>query len=325
MRRREFIAFVGSVAVFPLAGRAQQTGRLPTVGFLVSGTRSTYDRWVAAFVQRLRELGWLEGRNVAIEYRWAEGRGERYADIAAEFVHLKVNVIVTAGTEAVVAVKQATSVIPIVFASAGDPVANKLVTSLSRPGGNITGLSTQQSDIAAKRLQVMREVVPNLRRLAILANPANPNAALEINEVQAVAKTLRLEVQIREIRRAEDIPKALETIKGRADALYVYSEPLVSANRTRINGLALSAGLPTMHGQRANVEAGGFMSYGPDFLHMFRRAGDYVDKVLRGAEPGEIPVEQPTKFELVINLKTAKALGLAIPSTLLARADEVIE
>ena len=283
-------------------------------GFLGSSTPSAQGQWTAAFVQRLRELGWIEGRTVAIEYRWAEGRSERFAEIAAEFVRLKVDVIVTSGTAAVLAAKQATSVIPIVFAVAGDPVGTGLVASLARPGGNVTGLSIQQTDLAGKRLELLREVVPGLRRLAILANVGNPAAVLEMGEVQAAARTLGLEVATFEIRRAEDIAPAFEALKGRADALYVCADPLVITNRIRINTLALGARLPTMHGVREYVEAGGLMSYGPNFPDLFRRAADYVDKILRGAKPADLPVEQPTKFDLVINLTTAKALGLDRPA-----------
>ena len=326
MRRRRFITLLGgAAAAWPLAARAQQPGKLPTIGFLGATTPSAGSQWVAAFVQRLRELGWIEGRTVAIEYRWAEGRTERSAEIAAEFVRLKVDVIVTSGTAPVIAVKQATSIIPIVFAAAGDPVGTGLVASLARPGGNITGLSIQAADLAGKRLELLREIVPGLRRLAVLANVGNPAAVLEMGEVQAAARTLGLEVVTLEIRRAEDIAPAFETLKGRADALYVCADALVNTNRIRINTLALGARLPTMHRSREYVEAGGLMSYGPNFPDLFRRAADYVDKILRGAKPGDIPVEQPTKFDLVINLITAKALGVTIPPTLLARADEVIE
>jgi putative ABC transport system substrate-binding protein len=273
----------------------------------------------------MREHGCIEDRTVTIEYRWAEGRGERFAEIAAEFVRLKVDVIVTAGTDAVIAVKKATSVIPIVFGTAGDPVANGLVASLARPGGNVTGLSNQSADISGKRLNLLREVVPSLRRLAIMANIASSIGVLEMREVQAAAQTLGLEVATLEIRRAEDIAPAMGALKGGADALYVVTEPLVNANRVQINTLALDARLPTLHGQKPYVEAGGLMSYGANIPDLFRRAADYVDKVLRGTKPADIPVEQPTKFDLVVNLKTAKALGLEVPPSLLARADEVIE
>jgi ABC-type uncharacterized transport system substrate-binding protein len=264
-------------------------------------------------------------RNIAIEYRWLEGRSERAVEIAAEFVRLKVDVIVTAGDANVVAAKQATSVIPIVFAGSGDPVGSGLVGSLARPGGNATGLSNQQPDLAGKRLELLREVVPRIRRVAIMANIGNPATARDMREVQATAGTLGLEVVPLEVRRAEDIALTFDTLKGQADALYVCTEPLVFTNRIRINTLALAAGLPTMHGFREFVEAGGLMSYGTHFPNLFRRAGDYVDKILRGAKPADIPVEQPTKFNLVVNLITAKALGLTFPLSLLARADEVIE
>jgi putative ABC transport system substrate-binding protein len=275
-------------------------------------------------VQRLHELGWIEGRTVAIQYRWAEGHTERFAEIAAEFVRLKVDVIVTGGNAAVAA-KQASSVVPIVFALASDPVGDGLVASLARPGGNITGLSIQAPDLAGKRLALLREVVPGLRRLAIMVNVDFPAAVLEMGEIQAAAGTLGLDVATFEIRRAEDIAPAFEALKGRAEALYVVGDALVIIHRVRINILALTARLPTMLATREYVEAGGLMSYGPSFADVFRRAGDYVDKILRGAKPGELPVEQPTKFEFVINLTTAKALGIDISPTLLARADEVIE
>ena len=305
--------------------RSQRPQKVPTIGFLGSLSQSAQSTWTAAFVQRMREHGWIEGRTVAIEYRWAEGRRERFAEIAAEFVRLNVDVIVTAGTDAVIAAKKATSVIPIVFGTAGDPVANGLVASLARPGANVTGLSNQSADIAGKRIDLLREVVPSLRRLAIMANVASSIGVLEMREVEAAAHTLGLDVATLEIRRADDIAPAIEALKGGADALYVVTEPLANTNRIQINRLALSARLPTLHGQKPYVEAGGLMSYGANIPDLFRRAADLVDKVLRGTKPGDIPVEQPTKFELVINLNTAKALGLEIPPTLLARADEVIE
>jgi putative ABC transport system substrate-binding protein len=274
-------------------------------------------------VQRLRELGWIDGRNLAIEYRWAEARNENFVEIAAEFVRLKVDVII-AGGSAAIAAKQATSAIPIVFVL-GEPVSTGLVATLARPGGNVTGLSNQQTDLPGKRLELLREVLPSLRRLAIIANVDYPEAVLEMRDVQAICKTLGLEVVKVEIRRAEDVSPAFEALKGRADALYVITDALVSNSRVRINTLALAGRLPTMHGVREYVEAGGLMSYGADYSDLFRRAGDYVDKILRGAKPTDIPVEQPTKFELVVNLITAEALGLAVPPSLLARADRVIE
>ena len=329
MKRREFITLIGGAAAasiaWPLAAIAQQSGKLRTIGFLGPNTRSGASDWVAALAQRLRELGWIEGRTVTIEYRWAEGSEERLAEIAAEFVRLKVDVIVTSGTPAVMASKQATSVIPIVFATAGDPVGSGLVASLARPGGNVTGLATLVADLAGKRLELLREIVPGLGRLAIMGNASNPFTVLELDEVQAAAGTLGLEVVTLEIRRAQDIAPAFEALKSRVDALYVCTDALANTNRIRISTSALGVRLPTMHGSRDYVEAGGLMSYGPNYPDLFRRSGDYVDKILHGAKPGDIPVEQPTKYELVLNLTTAKALGLTVPPSLLARADEVIE
>jgi len=325
VKRRAFLTLLGGAAAWPLAGQAQQPRKLPTIGYLGAGTPAVQSQWVAAFAQRMHELGWIEGRDITIEYRWAEGHPERFAEIAAEFVRSKVDVIVTPSTPAALAAKQATSAIPIVFASAGDPVGTGIVASLARPGGNVTGLSNQSADLAGKRLELLREVVPGLRHLAIMGNAGNPVSVLEMREVQAAAGTLGLEVHALEIGRAEDIAPAFETLKGRTEALYVVINPLLTTNRVRINSLALGARLPTMHGIREYVEAGGLMSYGPNFPDLFRRTADYVDKILRGAKPGEIPVEQPTKFDLVINLTTAKVLGLTIPESFLLRADEVIE
>jgi putative ABC transport system substrate-binding protein len=326
LKRREFITLVGgAVAAWPLAARAQQPGKPPTIGFMGSTTASAGAQWVAAFVQRLRELGWLESRNVAIEYRWAEGHSERFAEIVAEFVRLKADVIVTHNTPTVLAAKQATSVIPIVFATAGDPVGSGLVASLARPGGNVTGVSSQGSDAAGKRLELLREVVPGLHRFAVLANLGSSYPPLEVGEVQAASRTLGLEVSPFDIRRAQDIALAFEALKGHAQAVYVVADPLTITNRIRINTLAVGAPVPTIHTVREFVEAGGLMSYGPNWPSQFRPAADFVDKILRGSKPADLPVEQPTKFDLVVNLTTAKALGLDVPPSLLARADEVIE
>jgi putative ABC transport system substrate-binding protein len=325
MKRREFISLLGgAAAAWPLAARAQQPAKLPTIGFLVSGTPSSHGQWVAAFVQRLGELGWIEGRTIAIEYRWAEGRTERAAEIAAEFVRRKVDVIVTSGPP-VFAAKQATSVIPIVFATVADPLGSGLVASLAQPGGNVTGLSLTSPELASKRLELLREVVPGLRRLAIMANADYPPAMRELDEVEIAAHPLGIETIALKIRQAADIPPAFEALKGRADALYVVGESLTSANQVQINSFALAARLPTMLLNIARPETGGLVSYGPNFPSLYRRAGDFADKILRGAKPADIPVEQPTKFDFVINLVTAKALGLDVPPSLLARADEVIE
>ena len=324
MKRRDFITLLGGATAWPLAARAQQPG-MPVIGFMGAGSAAAQSHLTAALVRRLHELGWNEGRNFGIEYRWGEGRSERFAEIAAEFVLLKVDVILTHNTPPVLAAKQATSVIPIVFATAGDPVGSGIVASLAQPGGNVTGLSSQQPDTASKRLELLRELVPGLHLLAILTDVGNPFAAADIGEVRGTARTLGLDVATVEIRRAEDIAPAFEALKGRADALYVITDALVSTNRIRINTFALAARLPTMHGVRDYVEAGGLMSFGASYSDLFRRAGDYVDKILRGAKPGDIPVVQPTKFDLVVNLTTAKALGLTVPESFLLRADEVIE
>ena len=325
MKRREFIALMGGAAVaWPLAALAQQSG-MRRVGFLGAATPSVASQWVAAFVQRLKELGWVENQNLAIEYRWAEGRYERFAEIANEFVRLKVDVIMTWSGGPVIAAKQATTVIPIVFALQTDPVGTGLVASLSHPGGNVTGLSVEQTDTVGKRLDLLREIVPGLKRLAIMANVAGPGAVLEMAEVVAAAQTLGIEIVPSKIQKADDIAVAFDSFKGRAEALYISTDPLVFTNRIRINTLAQSARLPTMYSQREYVEAGGLVSYGANIPDLFRRSAEYVDKILRGAKPADLPVEEPIKFDLVINLTTAKALGLTIPQTLLHRADDVIE
>jgi putative ABC transport system substrate-binding protein len=325
IRRREFVAlFGGAAAGWPREAYAQQTGKLPTIGFLGGQTSSTAGQWAAAFEQRLRELGWNEGRTVAIEYRWAEGRSERAAEIAAEFARLKVDVIVTSGP-AVFAAKEATSVIPIVFATVADPLSTGLVASLARPGGNVTGMSLTSPDVAGKRLELLREAMPSLRQLAIMANADYPPSMRELEEVETAARALGIETIALKIRQVADIASAFEALKGRAQALYVVGEPLTSANRVRINSFALAARLPTMVLGREIVETGGLMSYAPNFPSLYRRAGDLVDKILRGAKPADIPVEQPTKLDLIINLTTAKAIGMKIPEAFLLRADEVIE
>jgi putative ABC transport system substrate-binding protein len=285
---------------------------------------SVWGPWTAAFIGRLRELNWVEGRTITFEYRWDEGRPERVKENAAELVRQNVDVIVTRGS-AVAALKQATTAIPIVFAVAVDPVVGGLVSSLARPGGNVTGLSVQQPELFGKRLELLRGVIPQLRRLAIMANADYRESVLEVGEVQAAARTLGLGITPLEIQRTEDIAPAFETLKGQTDALYVVSDALVAANRTRIITFALSARLPTIFSYRDYVKAGGLMSYGADFTDIFRRAADIVDKILHGTKPGDVPVEQPTKFEFVLNLTTAKALGLTIPASFLLLADDLIE
>jgi putative tryptophan/tyrosine transport system substrate-binding protein len=326
MRRRAFITLVGGAVVsWPRGGWAQQSGKLPTIGLLVSSTPADESQRIAAFTQRLHQLGWIDGRTVAIALRAAESRPERVSDIAAEFVRLNVDIIATSGTQIVAALKQATSTIPIVFAVAGDPVGNGLVASLARPGGNVTGLSLLQAETAGKRLELLREVVPGLRRLAIMGNFSNLPIGLELDEVKEMTGKIGLELTSHDIRRPEDIALAFEALKGRAQALYVIPDALIIPNRTRIIILAVGARLPTIFNSREYVKEGALLSYGPNFPDLFRRAADYVDKILRGAKPADLPVEQPIKFDLVVNLVTARALGLTVPPTLLARADEVIE
>jgi putative ABC transport system substrate-binding protein len=325
MRRRQFITLLSGAAAWPLAARGQQASKLPTIGLLGASTPSGTREWTDAFVLRLRDLGWIEGRTIAIEYRWTEGHRERSVDFISEFTRLHVAVIVTHGAANILAAKRVTSTIPIVFAAAGDPIGSGLVASLARPGGNITGMSMQLPDVAAKRIGLLREFVPGLRRLAIIANADAAGAVLDKAEAEASARTLGLEVATFEIRRADDIAAAIGGLKGSADALYVASDPLMATYKTRINTLALGGRLPTMYDVREYVESGGLMSYGPNLPDLWRRAADFVDKILRGTKPADIPVEQPTRFDLVINLTTAKALGLAVPDELHALATEVIE
>jgi len=325
LRRRQFVTLLGgAVVLWPLAARAQQIRKLPTVGILGASTESNWHDWTAAFVGHLSELGWLDGQTVAIEYRWAEGHTEQFRKIADEFVQLKVDVIVTVGG-AVLATKQATSTIPIVFAIAVDPVGSGLVASLARPGGNVTGLSIQATDLAGKRVEIIREIIPGLRSVGIIANVGYNASALEIREAEGAARTFGLDAVVLGVRHADDIARVFERLNGEVQALYVCPDPLVNANHVQINTLALNLHLPTIHPFRDYLGGAGFISYGADNVDLFRRAADYVDKILRGAKPADLPVEQPTKFDLVINLKTAKALGLTIPQTLLATADEVIE
>jgi putative tryptophan/tyrosine transport system substrate-binding protein len=325
MRRREFMALLAGTATWPLATHAQSPGRRPVVGFLGPTTAAVSRNRTAVFSQRMRELGWSENANIDIDYRWADGRSELFAELAADLVHRNVDIIVTWGTATVGVAQQATRTIPIVFALVSDPVGSGFVASLARPAGNLTGLSTQHHDAAGKRLEILRELVPTLRRLGIMANAGNPASVVEIQEVQRAARSLGVDVVTREVRSPEDIAGAFATIAGRVDALFFAPEQLFQTARSRLAALALDQRLPTMHGFKEPVAAGGLVSYGPDYLDMFRRTADFVDRILRGGSPAEIPVEQPTKFELVLNLKTAKALGLDIPATLLARADEVIE
>jgi len=325
MQRRQFIALISGGALLPWPpAHAQQPERRPTIGYLGAHSAASQRRWTEAFVQRLNELGWVDGENVTIVYRWAEGRMERHAELAAEFARSKPDVIVTAGAAAV-ATRKATSVVPIVFAVSGDPVGTGLVGSLERPGGNATGLSAQATDLTGARIDLLRELVPGLRGLAILGNIANPTTVHEMAGAQEAARRLGLEFTTAEFRTAEDIAPAFATFKGRADALYVCTEPTAYTNRARINTLAREARLPGIFGLREFVEAGGLMSYGADVKDLYRRSAEYVDKILRGASPADIPVGRPNRFSLVVNLTTANALGLALPEPFLRRADELID
>jgi len=323
-RRQLLVALGGAAVAWPLAARAQQLAKVPTIGFLGSGTPMTAGAWVVAFAQRLRELGWIEDRTIKIDLRWAEGRNDRSAEIATDFVRLKVDVIVTYGSEHIQIAKEATSTIPIV-ALAGDPVGSGLVASLAHPGGNLTGLSGQNADLNGKRFELLHEIVPNLRRLAVLFNGNNLAYRLESDIVRAAAIPLGLEVLAAEIRSGDDIAPTFAAIATNADALLVVGEPLTFTYRSQISALALAARLPTTYYTRGYVEAGGLMSYGPNFPALFRRMADYVNKILRGTKPEDLPVEQPTRYDLIVNLTTAKALGLKIPESFLLRADEVIE
>lgn len=324
MKRREFFVAISGVALWPMIAHSQRTGHLPVVGVLGTGTASSWRHYADVFESRLQELGWQHERTVSIQYRWAEGRSERFAEIAAEFVRAKVDVIVTGGG-AVIAAKQITSSIPIVFALANDPIGTGLVASLARPGGNVTGLSQQAPDLAAKRIEILREFVPGIRQLAVLGNVGYPAAVLEMKEVMDAANRQGIETLSADIRRSEDIAPAILAIAGKVQALYVVADPLAGSNQEAINTLASRAKLPTMHGIREYAESGGFLSYGPSIAGLFHRAAEYVDRILRGAKPANLPVEQPTHFELVVNLKTAQMLGLTMPQAALERADTVIE
>lgn len=327
MRRREFVTLLGGglAAARPLVTRAQQSSRLPTIGFLGPSTQAAGRDRVAVFEERLKALGWIPDQTVAVKYQWADGKTERFKEIAVGFVQERVDVIATWGTATALAAKSATSVIPIVFTIVSDPVGSGLVTNLARPGGNVTGLSTEQVDIAGKRLEMLRELIPDLNEVAILANATNPGALREMNQVEKAAKQLGLQVIALRVRNVEDLTPAIEAAHHKAQALFVTSDAFLNDNRVLINTSAMDARLPTVYGYGGPTQSGGLITYGPSYADLFRRTADYVDKILRGTKPGDLPVEQPTKFELAINLKTAKALGIKVPPSLLATADEVIE
>jgi putative tryptophan/tyrosine transport system substrate-binding protein len=315
---------MGSVAVdASAAAYGQQSAKPPIVGFLVAGTQASHGAWVAAFTQRLSELGWTDGRNIKIEYRWAAGDRQQTTKFAAEFVQQKVDVIVTSAF-GVLTAKEATSTIPIVSAAYGDAVASGIIKSLARPGGNVTGLSIQPTELSSKRLELLRDIIPNVRRLAALVNTHIIDAR-EVVAIRTASAKLNIDASVLDVQTAEDIEAAMATLAGQTDALYVYSEPLTNANKDKIIKAATAAKIPTIFGFREFVDAGGLISYGPNFIDLFARAAEFADKILRGATPADLPVQQPVKFDLIINLKAAKALGLSISETVLTRADEVIE
>jgi putative tryptophan/tyrosine transport system substrate-binding protein len=325
MGRREFVALLGgAAAAWPVAARAQQAGSKHTVGILSAGVENAALNMV--LVDALRELGWVEGKNIAFEHRYAENRLERLPGLATDLVRLKVDVIAAAGTLAPLAAKQASSTIPIVMTTAGDPLGSGLVASLARPGGNVTGMSLMAPDLGGKRLELLKEVLPRLARVAVLWNAANPYSALVFKETQAAGRTLGIEVQSLEVRAPDDFDGAFEAARQqRPDALITVEDPLTVNHRQRVADFTAGQQLPSLHGVREFAAAGGLMSYGASLADLIRRAAGYVDKILRGAKPADLPVQQPSKFELVINLKTAKTLGLTVPLTLQASADEVIE
>jgi putative ABC transport system substrate-binding protein len=327
MERRTFIGVIaGGLLVAPLVAEAQQAAKVPRIGFLGNSTAALEANLVGPFREGLRDLGYVEGRNILIEYRWAEGQYERFPALIAELVALKVDVIVTAGTPASLAVKKATTSIPLVMVAVGDPIGVGLVASLARPGGNVTGLSSIAPELEGKRLELLREVVPKLSHIAVLWNPDNPFHAGSLKETRAAAQVLGIKVQLLGVRVSEEFPAAFAAIlRERPGALLVLADRIFLHNRARIVDFEAKHRLPGVYAYRELVEAGGLMSFGPSYPGMHRQAAHYVDKILKGSKPADLPVEQPTKFELRINLKAAKALGLTIPQSVLLRADQVIQ
>jgi putative ABC transport system substrate-binding protein len=316
----------GGIVVSPLAAEAQQAGKVYRVGFLGNSSAALEANLVGPFREGLRELGYVEGRNIVIEYRWAEGKYERFPALIAELAALNVDVIVTAGTPAALAVKRTTPSIPLVMAAVGDPIGVGLVASLARPGGNVTGLSAIAPELEGKRLELLREVVPKLSHIAVLWNPDNPFHAGSLKETRAAAQVLGIKAQLVGVRISEEFPAAFAAIvRERPGALLVLADRIFLHNRARIVDFGAKHRLPGVYPYRELVEAGGLMSFGPSYPGMHRRAAHYVDKILKGSKPADLPVEQPATFELIINLKTAKALGLTIPPSLLRRADEIIQ
>jgi putative ABC transport system substrate-binding protein len=329
MKRRSFLTLLGGAAagfVLPRASRAQQAGKIPRIGFMGNSTAALEANLLAAFRDGLQEHGYEEGRTIAVEYRWADGDYGRFHTLVAELLAAKVDAIVTAGTPAAIAVKKATKTVPLVMVAVGDPVGTGLVPSLARPGGNITGLSSIAPDLEGKRLELLREVIPTLSHVALFFNSLNPFHVVSMRQARTAAQALRIELQVHDVRASEDLDAAFAAIvKERPDALLILADRVFLHNRQRMIDFASQHRLPNVNAYRELVEAGGLMSYGPSYEDMHRRAAIYVDKILKGAKPGDLPIEQPTKFTFIINLKSAKALGLDVSPLLVARADEVIE
>ena len=325
-RRKLIIALLASSLGVPLASFGQQAAKVARIGFLEASSPSAIAARIEAFRQGLRELGYVEGKNVAIEYRYAEGNFDRLPALAAELVRLNVNVIVTGGPTAIPAAKAATTAIPIVMAFDTDPVGSGFAASLAKPGGNITGLSTLAPELSAKQIELLKEIVPKLARVAVLGTASRPGSAHALREVENAAKALKVQVQFQDVVDPKGIDAAfLAARKGSADAVLVLGSPLFNANRMELTELASKSRYPVIYDRAEFVEAGGLMTYSVSLADLARRAATYVDKILKGARPGDLPIEQPTKFDLVVNMKTAKALGIKIPNSLLAQATKVIE
>jgi putative ABC transport system substrate-binding protein len=319
------VAVALSIFAIPLPAQAQPPGTVPRIGFLAPGSPAPTSPFLEAFRQGLRDLGWTEGQNIAIEYRWAEGKLERLPDLAGELVRLNVDLLLAVATPGARAAKQAIVTVPIVMVGVGDPVGLGYVASLARPGGNMTGLSSMSVDLGPKRLELLKEAIPKVTRVGVMWNPDDPARALEVRETQAAAERLRLRLRSIEVRSLDDIERAFGAMtKDPPDGLIVQQDPLTIRHRARIAELSLKSRLPVIGVFKELTEAGGLMSYGTNLPDLYRRAATYVDKILKGAKPADLPVEQPTRFELVVNLKTARVLGLRIPQSVLVRADQVI-
>jgi putative ABC transport system substrate-binding protein len=327
MRRREFITLLGgAAAAWPLAARAQQRPSVPRVGYLFSLAKAESQHLWQACQQGLREMGYVDGQNIIVEPRWAEGQYDRLPGLVAELERLRVDVLVAAATPTNIAVKGGTTAIPVVFVAVADPVRAGLIASLARPGGRFTGLSLLTPETSGKRLELLKETVPNLVRVAVMLNPGNLANFVFVEETQAAARPLQLELQLFEVRNPSDVERAFAgAIAGRANAVVVFDDPFIHSHRARIIALAANHRLPAICGTREYADDGGLMAYGPHRPDLYRRSAVFLDKILKGAKPAELPIEQPTRFELIVNLKAAKALGLEMPTSMLLRADEVIE